>query len=214
LEAELLELARDGMSDKTVVFVGECGLDFERFNFSDEASQRRVFPLHLRIARATGLPLFLHDRSTNGRLLELIDQEGGLPEAGGVVHSFTGGTQDLRFVLEREGLFVGLNGCGLKTPENCAVAAQIPLNKLLLETDSPWCSLKPSSPVSPHITPPGCKVVKRERWEAGAMVKDRNEPCLIVQVAEAYAKLTGVDLKMVSQVTEANLGRLLGRHLS
>ena len=206
LESDLLELARDGMSDSTVVFIGECGLDFDRLNFSDEATQRKFFPLHLRVARATGLPLFLHDRATRGGLLECMEKEGG--PFYGVVHSFTGSAQDLQGILNHENLFVGLNGCGLKTTENCAVAAQIPLQRLVLETDAPWCSIKPSSPVFPYVTPPG-KAVKKEKWEAGALVKERNEPCLVLQVAEAYAKLTGLSLETISKTTEENVLTLL-----
>jgi TatD DNase family protein len=210
LEAALLALALDGLADRTVVFIGECGLDFERLHFSPEAQQRRHFPMHLRLARRTGLPLFLHDRATHGALLALCAEHGGLPPAGGVVHSFTGTAAELAGMLAQPGLCIGLNGCGLKTAENCAVAATIPLQRLLLETDAPWCSLKASSPAFAHARRDLGRAVRREKWEAGALVKDRNEPCAVVHVAEAYAGLAGVPVERVAAEAEANLQRLLG----
>jgi TatD DNase family protein len=212
-EAALLEVARDGMADKTVVFIGECGLDFERFHFSPEPTQREHFPMHMRLARATGLPLFLHDRATHGALLELMAAHGGVPPAGGVVHSFTGTSAELAAILAAPGgLLVGLNGCGLKTEENCAVAASIPLDRLLLETDAPWCGIKASSPAFKHVKTVG-RAVKKEKWEASAMVKDRNEPANVVQVAEVAAALRDTTPEVVAEACEANLRRLLGGFL-
>ncbi len=213
-EAALLQVARDGMADRTVVFIGECGLDFDRFHYSPEATQRAHFPMHLRLARATGLPLFLHDRATHGAMLALAAEHGGIPPAGGVVHSFTGTDAELAALLAAPaGLLIGLNGCGLKTEANCATAASIPLHRLLLETDAPWCPIKASSPAFKHVkTAPG-KVVKREKWEEGAMVKDRNEPCTVVQVAEAYAALTHTSMEDIVQQTEKNLVGLIGEFM-
>ena len=213
-EAALLECARDGMTDNTVVFIGECGLDMERLHFSPEAAQRAHFPMHLRLAAATGLPLFLHDRASHGALLALADAHGGLPPAGGVVHSFTGTRAELAAYLARPRLWVGLNGCALKTAEGCAVAASVPLARLLLETDAPWCSIKASSPAAPLLrTAPPARAVRREKWEEGAMVKDRGEPCNVVGVAEAVAGLMGVPVADVCQAAEQNLRELLGDRL-
>jgi TatD DNase family protein len=208
-EAALLEVARDGARDGTVVFVGECGLDFDRLHFSPEAAQRAHFPMHLRLAAATGLPLFLHDRATHGALLALIAAHGGLPPAGGVVHSFTGTPAELAATLAAHPrLWVGINGCALKTPEGCAMAASVPLQRLLLETDAPWCGIKASSPAAAHVRSVG-RAVKKEKWEAGAMVKDRNEPCNVVAVAEAISGLRGVEVATVCEAVEANLKELL-----
>ena len=211
-EAALLAVARDGMADGTVVFIGECGLDMERLHFSPEAAQRALFPMHLRLAAATGLPLFLHDRATHGGLLALADAHGGLPAAGGVVHSFTGTQAELAAYLARPRLFVGLNGCALKTAAGCAMAASVPLARLLLETDAPWCGIRASSPAAALVRspPPARAVARKERWEEGCMVKDRNEPCAVVAVAEAVAGLKGLPLADVCQAAERNLRELLG----
>ena len=61
----------------------------------------------------------------------------------GVVHSFTGTLDELKELVEM-GLFIGVNGCSLKTEENLAVVKEIPLDRLLLETDSPWCEPRPT----------------------------------------------------------------------
>jgi TatD DNase family protein len=201
-EAELLQLAREGMADGTCVAIGECGLDMDRTAFSSAEAQRRHFPLHLRLAEATGLPLFLHDRNTGGELLRALP-------AGvrGVVHSFTGSAEELQALLAVPGLLVGLNGCGLKTAQACAVAAAMPLQRLLLESDAPWCSLKRSGPCA-ELLQSSWPAVDRKKWSAEAMVKDRNEPCITRCIAEAYAALAGQPLAEVARATEANVDRL------
>jgi TatD DNase family protein len=213
-EAALLALARDGMTDGTVVFVGECGLDGDRLHYAPLAVQLRHFPMHLRLARATGLPLFLHDRASDGALLRLVAEGGGLPPAGGVVHSFTGTPDEVEAILAVPGLRIGLNGCGLKTPANLAAAARIPLSRLLLETDAPWCGIKASSAAMAHVAAQGGAAAagarRPEKWDEGCMVRDRNEPCAVLQVAEVYAALTGAGLREVAEAAEKNADELLG----
>ena len=201
-EASLLALAREGVATGVVVAIGECGLDWDRLHFSPRESQEAAFPMHVRLARATGLPLFLHDRNTNGALLAALHAEGGAP-AGGVVHSFTGTNADLDATLAIANLYVGINGCALKTIQGAAVASRIPLNRLLLETDSPWCSIKASSPAAVHIATTW-PTVKKEKWQPDAMVKDRSEPCQVVTVAEALAGLIGCSLADIALAAEAN----------
>lgn len=209
VEAALLALARDGMRDGTVVMVGEAGLDLERLHFSPEAVQARHFPLHLRLARATGLPLLLHDRATGGGLLRLIASHGGLPPAGGVVHSFTGTAADVAAYVALPGLYIGLNGCGLKTAGSLEAAARIPLERLLLESDAPWCGIKGTSAARALLKTPPPPAVDAKKWAAGAAVKDRNEPASVVHVAEAVAALTGVSVERVAAATERNVNALL-----
>ena len=133
---------------------------------------------------------------------------GGVPPAGGVVHSFTGTRAELDALLAVPGLYVGLNGCGLKTAENCAVAARIPLGRLLLETDAPWCALKAASPAAAHVRTRWPAAKRGGALEPGALVRDRTEPCTVVQVAEAYAGLAGIALAAVAAAAEANADAL------
>lgn len=204
-EAGLLALAREGKSAGIVVAIGECGLDWDRLHFSPAATQEAAFPMHVRIARATSLPLFLHDRNTGGALLTALDSAGGAPR-GGVVHSFTGTLSDLEATLAA-GLYVGINGCALKSMDVASVAAKVPLNRLLVETDAPWCSIKASSPAAALVAS-SWRSVKKEKWEEGATVKDRCEPCHVRAVAEALAGLSGVSVREVSVATEANVDAL------
>jgi TatD DNase family protein len=209
VEAALLALARDGMADGTVVCIGEAGLDMERLHFSPADVQARHFPMHLRLARATGLPLFLHDRATGGGLLRLIAAGGGLPPAGGVVHSFTGSGEDVAAYCALPNLFIGLNGCGLKTEANLQAAARIPLARLLLETDAPWCGVRGSSAAAPLLKARRAPAVDPKKWAEGAVVKDRNEPAEVALVAEAVAALVGRSVEDVAAAAERNADALL-----
>lgn len=209
VEGALLALARDGMADGTVVMIGEAGIDLERLHFSPEAVQARHFPLHLRLARATGLPLFLHDRASGGGLLRLIAAHGGLPPAGGVVHSFTGTAEDVAAYVATPNLYIGLNGCGLKTADNLAAAAVIPLERLLLETDAPWCGIKNTSAARTLLKTPPPPAADPKKWAEGVAVKDRNEPAAVVQVAEAFAALTRRSVESVAAAAEKNADLLL-----
>lgn len=64
-------------------------------------------------------------------------------EKGGVVHSFTGTGEEMRELMDL-GLYIGINGCSFKTAENCEVVKEVHLDRLMLETDGPWCEVRPS----------------------------------------------------------------------
>eukprot|EP01037_Dinobryon_pediforme_P013295 gene13295-13407_t len=90
--------------------------------------------------------------------------------AGGVVHSFTGSIEEMLSLVDL-GFYIGINGCSLKTEENLRMAAAVPLERLLLETDAPWCGIKPTHAGFKHL--------------------DRNEPCTLIQIVKmqsAYDK--------------------------
>lgn len=98
------------------------------------------------------------------------------------------------------GLYIGINGCSLKTAENLKVVGALPLDKLLIETDAPWCDIRPThascSLVASHFPSK-----RKERWEAGTAVKSRNEPRNVVQVLEVLSKLHSRDtLDMAEQI--------------
>lgn len=139
--AALDAVIANGVADGTVVAVGECGLDYDRTHFAPADVQRAHFSLHIDLAARWRLPLFLHDRNCGSDLLELLrDAAPSLPPHPGVVHSFTGDAAGAAAYLAL-GFDVGINGCSLKTAEGVEVAAGLPLDRLHLETDAPWCGL-------------------------------------------------------------------------
>jgi TatD DNase family protein len=86
---------------------------------------------------------------------------------------------------------IGINGCSLKTDNNLEVMAAVPLDRLLLETDCPWCEVRPSHAGSRHVLTRH-EAKDRKKHEAGKLVKSRNEPCCIAQVLEVVAGHRGL----------------------
>ncbi|EPY36709.1 TatD DNase family protein, partial [Strigomonas culicis] len=122
------------------VAVGEVGLDYDRLCFCTKEVQQEYFLRQLDLAERHRLPLFLHDRNTNGDFYQILSQHMARLH-GGVVHSFTGTAGELQRYLDLT-LYIGINGCSLKTEENLAVAKLVPLERLLIETDGPWCDIR------------------------------------------------------------------------
>lgn len=167
-----------------VVAIGECGLDYDRLRFCSKQDQLPGFLAQFSLAERTGLPMFLHDRNTGGDFGRIV-RENRSKFSTGVVHSFTGTMEEMQSYVDMD-LYIGINGCSLKTEENVRVACAIPLDRIMLETDSPYCEIR--------TTHAGASLVKT-RWPAkdkkkhshDAMVKGRNEPCKIRQVCEVVA---------------------------
>ena len=208
--AELVRVAEEGKALGKVVAVGECGLDYARLQFCDAATQRRYFARQFDLVRATGLPMFLHLRDATDDFLQVLAENADALAGtrGAVVHSFDGSAGDLRRVLAHERLMVGLNGCSLKTEENLAVAREVPVDRLMVETDCPWCDCRPSHASAAHIAarPPARD---KKRWDAAAQVKGRNEPCNIGMVVEAIAGAKGVaDVDALCEAIHANTVRV------
>jgi TatD DNase family protein len=149
----LLSLAREGMVDKKVVAIGEVGLDYDRLEFCGKDVQLRCFEAQLQLAAATELPLFLHLRNAANDFINIMTKNKHMwKKGGGVVHSFDGTLEEARELLTL-GLFIGINGCSLKHPDNCAVVANLPADKIMLETDAPWCDIRPTH-ASYKVPPP------------------------------------------------------------
>jgi TatD DNase family protein len=200
---EMIALARH---KDHLVAIGECGLDYDRLEFCDRETQRIGFLAQLNLAEEHHLPLFLHDRNTSGDFLAIMTEYLPRLPAGGVVHSFTGTQQEMESYVTL-GLYIGINGCSLKTQENLDVVRQIPLDRLLLETDAPWCGIKNTHASKSFVTTE-FPSKKREKFEKGWMIKDRMEPCMIVQVLEVVARVKGVDPIELSQIIYDNTMRL------
>ena len=110
----------------------------------------------------------------------------------GVVHSFTGTEAEMRALVSL-GLHIGINGCSLKTDDNCRVAALVPLDKVVIESDAPWCDIRATHASFPFVKT-HFESVKKEKYAPGKLVKGRNEPCAALQVLEVLHGLHGKSL--------------------
>mmetsp|Transcript_31074 Transcript_31074/g.52494 ORF Transcript_31074/g.52494 Transcript_31074/m.52494 type:complete len:326 (+) Transcript_31074:38-1015(+) len=188
---EIREIIDTGISGGKIVAFGEFGLDYDRFQYCDKDTQLLGFRKQLDLAVNYDLPLFLHNRNTSGDFEHILSEYHGRIKGGGVVHSFTGDAAEMQTLIDL-GFYIGVNGCSLRTEEGLANVANIPDHLLLLETDAPWCGIKRTHPSFPYVST-SFPVIKKEKFEEGVMVKDRNEPCTMVQVLEVVAKIRDVD---------------------
>jgi TatD DNase family protein len=172
-----------------VVALGETGLDYHYDNSPREV-QREVFARQLRLARAEGLPVIIHSREADEETAEILRRELEGSGTSGVMHCFGGGPALAEAALGL-GFYVSFAGnVTFKKAEPLReVAAAVPLERLLVETDCPYLA-----PV-PH----------RGR---------RNEPAFAVETARFLAELRGVSHDELGRVTSENFSRLFGVTLS
>ncbi|KAE8790573.1 hypothetical protein D1007_35086 [Hordeum vulgare] len=173
----LLALAKEGIEKGKVVAVGECGLDYDRLQFCPSDIQKKYFEKQFELAEAVKLPMFLHMRAAGEDFSEMLSQN-LYRFPGGVTHSFTGTAEEREKLLSIENMFIGINGCSLKTIENLEIVRGIPAERMMIETDSPYCDIK-----NTHAGIQFVKSIwpskKKEKYEPGITVKGRNEPCLV-----------------------------------
>ncbi|KAI9032069.1 putative deoxyribonuclease TATDN1-like protein [Hyaloraphidium curvatum] len=196
----LLDLARRGRAKGKVVAVGELGLDFDpdRAKFCPPEVQEKYFELQLSLSDELGLPLFLHCRSATDAFVRILSRNRAKWKRG-VAHSFTAPPAEALAVLALEGMCIGFNGCSLKTPENLDTVRAVPLDRVMLESDAPWCDIRRTHASWPFVADEVAKAdaKKKEKWEAGRMVKERNEPAATRWVAAAVAGSRGEKLEEV-----------------
>ena len=204
---ELIELAKDGMKDGVVVSVGEMGLDYDRLDFCSKEIQLKWIRKQLRLAHETGLPLFLHNRNVGSDLYDILVEERGMWTSG-VVHSFDDSLALAAKFIDL-GLYIGLNGCSLRTKESIAVVKDLPLEHLLIETDCPYCDVKRTHAGYEHVKT-HFESRPEKKFQEGFQVKGRNEPCNIIQVAEVIAGSKGIDVHAVTEACYQNSLRLYG----
>lgn len=167
-----------------VVAIGETGLDYFRLNgrgVADMAWQRERFRVHIRAARATGLPLVVHTRSASEDTLAILREEGA---DAGVFHCFTEtdavarAALDLGFYISFSGIITFKNAQSLRD-----VAAFVPMDRCLIETDSPYLAPVPYRGKT-------------------------NNPAYVPFVAQQIADLKGLPVAEVAQATTRNFERL------
>lgn len=176
--AELVDLA----SNPRVIAIGETGLDYFRLKGALEW-QRERFRNHIRAARASEKPLIVHTREAAADTLRIMEEE-GVSEVGGVMHCFTESLEvaeraiALGFYISFSGIVTFKNALQLKE-----VARKIPLDRILVETDSPYLAPVPYRGKT-------------------------NQPAYVRHVAEEIAKLRQLSLEAVSNATTENFMRL------
>ncbi|KAJ4831887.1 hypothetical protein Tsubulata_022301 [Turnera subulata] len=203
----LLSLAKEGIQKGKVVAIGECGLDYDRLHFCPADTQKKYFEKQFELAYHTKLPMFLHMRAAAEDFCEIVERNKHR-FTGGVTHSFTGSAEDCDKLLRFSNMYIGINGCSLKTSENLDVVKGIPVERMMIETDSPYCEIK--------RTHAGISFVKslwpsskKEKYDQDKTVKGRNEPCLVRQVLEVVSGCKGIaDVEQVSKTIYHNTCRV------
>jgi TatD DNase family protein len=167
--------------------IGECGLDFNR-NYSPRDVQQRVFDAQLELAARVALPVFVHDRDSGGAVAHhLARHRTRLRDV--IVHCFTGDAETLEAYLDLD-CHIGITGwiCDERRGlELASIAARIPDDRLLIETDAPF--LLPRT-ISPRPS------------------SRRNEPANLVWVARRLAEARGQTVEHVCAATAANAQRV------
>ena len=180
------ELCRLAVLPK-VVGIGETGLDYFRLgerSIADMEWQRERFRVHIRAARLTGRPLIIHTRSASDDTLAILKEEGEGADApgmaGGVFHCFTESEQVARAALDL-GFYISFSGIlTFKTAADLRAVAQfVPLDRILIETDSPYLAPMPyrGKTNNPSYVPFVAKLIaelKGETVEAIASATSRN----------------------------------------
>ncbi|KAI5432446.1 hypothetical protein KIW84_036255, partial [Lathyrus oleraceus] len=207
----LLSLAKEGIQKGKVVAVGECGLDYDRLHFCPAEIQKKYFEKQFELAYITKLPMFLHMRAAAEDFCEIVEKNKDR-FSGGVTHSFTGTTDECVKLLSFDKMYIGINGCSLKANENLDVVKGIPIERMMIETDSPYCEIK-NTHAGMGFVKSKWSSKKKEKYDQECMVKGRNEPCLVRQVLEVVAGCKGInDTDNLSRTLYHNTCRMFFPH--
>lgn len=174
-------------AEPEVVAIGETGLDFH-YNNSSPEEQERVFRLHIRLARQLGKPLTIHTRNAEPETLKVLREEKA-GEIGGVIHCFSG-SHDFGMRLLELGFYLSIPGIVTfrKPGELIETVAGTPIDRLLIETDSPFLAPMPHR-------------------------GKRNEPAFVVETLRKVSEVKGISFEDARHATTENAVRLFGARL-
>jgi TatD DNase family protein len=169
-----------------VVAIGEAGLDYH-YDYSPRDAQERVFRNHIAAARETGLPLVIHAREADDDMARILEEETGKGAFPAVLHCFTGGRELARRAIAL-GLSISFTGIVTfkKSDELRAIAASLPADRFLVETDAPYLA-------------------------PGKYRGKRNEPAYVVETAKVLAEVRGVPFEELARQTTENFFRLFSK---
>ena len=160
--------------------IGEIGLDYHYEDIPRDI-QKKAFRMQMELARELGLPAIVHERDAHEDGMKFVEE---FPEVGGVFHCYSGSLEMAKWLVER-GWYIGFTG--VLTFKNARkaleVAANIPLERIVLETDCPYMAPEPFR-------------------------GKRNDPTKLYRMAEKLAELRGLSLEEIHSVTTANGKRL------
>lgn len=182
VDDETLAQYRTLAAGKRVVAIGEIGLDYH-YEDVPRGIQQEAFIRQLELAREAGLPVIVHEREAHADALEIVD---AFPDVRGVFHCFSGSLEMARLLLQR-GWYVGFTGVltfknakrALETAEN------VPLNRLLLETDCPYMAPEPYR-------------------------GKRCDSTMLKKTAEKLAELRGISVEEIERAAWENASELFG----
>jgi TatD DNase family protein len=182
LDIPLDEIVRLSEHPKCVG-IGEAGLDYF-YKKSPPEAQAEGFRRHIAAARETGLPLEIHTREADEDTIRILEEETAKGPFKAILHCFTGGAELARRAVAL-GLYVSFSGVVTfkKSDALRAIAVDVPLDRLLVETDAPFLAPEPFR-------------------------GKRNEPALVVHTAAALAKVKGISADELATATTANFFRL------
>ncbi len=181
-ENDYLEIEKLAANEK-VIAIGEIGLDYYRM-YTDKETQKSAFKKQIAIARKVQLPLIVHTRESQEDCIKILNEEKA-GDVSGVLHSFSGSMEILEKALATNFYISYTGGITFKNSTTDELVANTPVERMLLETDSPF------------ITP----VPFRGK---------RNEPSYVVHTAKKIAEIKGISVEKLAEITTENARHLFG----
>ncbi|KZC13649.1 PREDICTED: putative deoxyribonuclease TATDN1 [Dufourea novaeangliae] len=177
---ELLSDLAVNNKDK-IVAIGEMGLDYDRLQFCSKDVQKKYFEMQLSLCSTLKLPMFLHCRNASEDFIKILRKHKDTLTA--ICRA-----RYRNIILDANRADFCSTYSSLKTEENLFAVTTIPSDRLMIETDCPWCEIRPTHASAKDIIT-NFPSVKKEKWQPDRMVKGRNEPCTIVQILEVLARI-------------------------
>lgn len=185
LAPDYLDRLREYSKHPKIKAIGEIGLDYY-WTTETKSEQQRILGEQVDLARELKLPVIIHDREAHGDCIRIL-REHKVYECGGVFHCYSGSAEMLHEVVDELGMYVAFGGSLTfkNAKKNRAAACAVPLDRLLIETDSPYLSPVPYR-------------------------GKRNSSIYLVEIVKLLSELRGIPAEDIEKITEENGRRLFG----